>query len=167
MNYRWRTAVKKPGFWAIVAFVFLFIWGAFREARAVEVDALLGVGGGFSHKSSLIIQETMLEFDEKWEVGVLHMGNDPRIEPTYGVIAARRVHWRDGKTFEPEVVLGAAYFDHAPKQLVSEQLTYLLSAGFRWRGIFDLSWIHYSTAGRAYRNYGVDYVALRVVLPIH
>lgn len=164
---RLKRAVRKPEFWGAVAFVVLFIWGILRQANAAELDALIGVASGSTHNSQLMIEEVFLEFDHKWDVGVFHMSGDPRITSTYGAVAAYRVRWREDKRFEPWASFGAAYFDRAPEAFVSENLSYQLAVGFRMFKVLDLGWVHYSTAGRARTNWGVDYVSLRVVLPIH
>lgn len=162
----WKLAGKKPAFWAVLIFVVLFVWGSLRDADAAEVNALVGVGFGATRSDGMVVQEVLLEVNEDWTFGVVRLGDSPVLEAAYAGVATRRVEWREGKAFEPFMSFGIAYFDSPPAALVNDQLTFALQAGFRWRDVIDLAWVHYSTAGRTDPNIGIDYVTLRAVLAI-
>jgi hypothetical protein len=163
MINRLSRVASKPAFWGVVGFVILFVWGL-RVALADPVSAVVGVAVGTSHGNDTVGQEVLVEFDEKWQAGFMHYGNDPRMEDTYVFTAVRRVSWREGKDFEPWASFGIAYWENAPAVYVSEELTYSLGLGLRWRDVIEVGWMHYSTAGRARQNAGFDSVAARAVM---
>ena len=158
--------LKRPATLLVLAFIILFVWGLLHEAEASDWDAVVGVGYGTTHSSTLVVQEVGLQYDEKWALSATRTGNEKRLHDTWVVKGERRVSWRKDKDFEPYAAFGVAWFVHKPEALVNENLTFSLAVGVRWKEVVELGWQHYSTSGRSSPNSGVDYVILRAILEL-
>ena len=163
---QWLKKAWKPTVLAVVGFILLYIAGLLNDAEAGELDAVVGVGYGATHSSTLVVQELGLQYDERWGVSLTRTGNEARLPDTWVVKGERRVSWRENKDFEPYASFGVAWFVDKPSALVDENLTFSLAVGVRWREVVELGWQHYSTSGRSSPNKGIDYVILRAILEL-
>lgn len=144
----------------VLAFLALFIWG--RNAESAELG--LGVGYGINHTAKAAVQEITISTDDyRWYGQVIRIGGDGVLDDNWRYSAGYRLFWRRDENVKPFLRLGAAYFDHAPVQLVSDHLTFDMGLGLRWKDIIELEYNHNSTAGRSDKNTGIDFVTLRVV----
>ncbi len=155
---------KKWGSLLVVLFILVFLWG--RNADAAELG--LGLGFGVNHTENATIQELSIQSDDyRWFASYTRVGggkaNGLVLDYNNRFVGAYRVFWRRDKDWKPYLSLGAAYFEEAPLNVISERLTYDMRFGARWKDILELEAAHNSTAGRSLRNSGFDTLNLRVV----
>ena len=158
--------LQQPSTWLIIVFILSFLLGLWmaQTAEAAEVEATAGLGFGVSKTSTLIVQEAGLRIDDAWGVAVARTGNKDELDPAWVIRAERIVTWREGRAIQPMMALGVAWWDPAPAALVSEQWTFAMAVGLYAYEVVELRWQHYSTAGRADKNSGVDYVSLTATM---
>lgn len=154
---------------AIGIFVAFFLWGADRMARAeglVENDyARISLGFGFTNRTQEAIVQELMVGKGPWYASVARIGGAPQMPDQVNRYAiGYRVHWRDGKDWQPYMRLGMAYWSETP-EVISDHWSYDMAIGVRWR-IVELEAQHNSTAGRSVINGGFDAVALGVCLPL-
>ena len=158
--------LKQPSSWLIVVFILAFLlslWNA-QAAEAAELEATAGLGFGVSKTSPMVVQEAGLRINDAWAVAVARTGNIPELDPAWVIRAERIVTWREGRALQPMMALGVAWWDPAPAALVSEQWTFAMAVGLYAYEVVELRWQHYSTAGRADKNSGVDYISLTATM---
>jgi len=76
-----------------------------------------------------------------------------------------RVNWLRDKFISPYLRLGMAWFDSTPEPYISDQWSFDMAAGLRFRNVLELEAQHNSTAGRSLTNSGIDSITLSIVLP--
>lgn len=152
---------------AVLIFVVVFLWG--RCAEAGEVGVGLGFGLPTTRSEGLVTQEIMLKTDDyRWymsyaRVGAnkndyLHLRQNDRWTAGYQLV------FRRGKDVEPYMMLGVAYYEEPPLNLISERLTYDMRIGVRLYDVVEIDIDgHSSTASRADINTGLDVISLRAV----
>jgi hypothetical protein len=163
-----KIKMRRPKQWIlgylIVAFVAMFLWG--RPAESAE--ARLGLGFGYASNEGAVYQEMMVtSTSRQWYAGVTRIGGDDRHDYQYWRLSAGyRLNWRGGAKLSPYVRVGAAYFDEAPTDYISDKLAFDLAVGIRICDLFELELDqHNSTAGRSDNNEGLDAVSLSLIFP--
>ena len=157
MNAIFRSKVL----WLILVFLILIVVAFAAEAR--EARATIGLTGGTLKSSDLITQRMGVSYGN-WNARIEKFGGE-NYNDIWGFTVARRVYVTDWAV-RPFMELGAMYSDDELTQndvpLVSDELTFHLSAGLVWRLSYvtevEIAWIHNSTAERADINDGIDRV---------
>ena len=155
MNAIFRSKVL----WIVVVFLILLVAAFAAEAKEPKVS--IGLTGGTLESSELITQRLGVSYGD-WYARAEKFGGE-NYNDIWGFTFARRVHVGDWKV-HPFLEFGAMYTDDELTQndrpLVSDTLTFHLSAGLVWRlsalTEVEVSWIHNSTAERADINDGID-----------
>lgn len=152
---------------AVLLFVLVFMWG--RNAEAAEVGIGLGWGVLGTRSEGVVTQELMLKTnDYRWYVSYARIGanqNDRlQMRQNDRFTAGYQLVFRRGMKVEPYMMLGMAYFEDPPMNLISERLTYDMRLGVRIKDIVELELDgHNSTASRSDYNSGMDVMSLRAV----
>ena len=145
----------------VIAFIVLFVWG--RSAESAELG--IGVGTGHGHTNDTVTQGlTIISDDLRWYAQVTRFGSEGYLDTNVRWSGGYRLFCRRDEDFKPFMRFGVALFDHDPMPLISDNVTYDLGVGLRWRDVIEFEYNHNSTAGRSERNTGVDLWVLRLVM---
>ncbi len=155
---RWSRYV----FWLIAVFVALFVWGLNMPANAQEIRP--GMAVGVTNGNEYTSGELLLT-DGRFYVSaaIMDAGGQPE---TKRYTLGRTVKWRHGKTVQPYLRFGVAYWSTSPEPFISDNLTFDMNAGVRLFRYLEIELQHNSTGGRSSRNKGNDLLFVGLVFEL-